>query len=122
MTTTVNGPKANVFGLDRVRQHVFVASCFGYRFNGTIVQKDRQYNPRDLMSSTLGVSGLAGSFNAVIFYHKEGFGIRPAANWRDTHLDHFGQSQNGNSFGIEPNYVTPRELWKPARATTSRRT
>ena len=105
LTTTINGPKANVYGLELAWQHVFGESGFGYQLNGTIVQTDKQYDPTDLTSSAFGVPGLADSFNAVVFYDKDGFEVRFAANWRDTYLDHFGQSQNGTSFGIEPTYV-----------------
>lgn len=105
LTSTVNGPKANVYGLELAWQHMFGDSGFGYQVNGTIVQSDKNYNPADLTTSAFAVPGLADSFNAVLFYDKDGFEVRLAANWRDTYLNNFGQSQNGTSFGIEPTYV-----------------
>ena len=41
----------------------------------------------------------------VVFYDKDGFQARLAANWQDTYLDHFGQIQNGSQFGSEPTFV-----------------
>ena len=75
---------------------------FGYQANGTIVQTDKPYDPNDPTTSAFGVPDSA---NFVVFYDKEAFEIRFAANWRDTYLDHFDQSQNGTGFGIEPTYV-----------------
>ncbi|HUO99638.1 MAG TPA: TonB-dependent receptor, partial [Rhizomicrobium sp.] len=105
LTQPKNGPKANVYGIELAWQHMFGDSGFGYQVNGTIVQSDKNYDPNNLTSSAFAVTGLADSFNAVAFYDKEGFEFRVAANWRDTYLDHFGQSQNGTAFGIEPTYV-----------------
>lgn len=105
LTQPKNGPKANVYGIELAWQHVFGDSGFGYQINGTIVQTDKNYDPNNLTSSAFGVTGLADSFNIVGFYDKDGFEFRLAANWRDTYLDRFGQSQNGTSFGIEPTYV-----------------
>jgi len=105
LTQPKNGPKANVYGLELAWQHMFGDSGFGYQINGTIVQTDKNYNPNDLTSSAFAVTGLADSANFVVFYDKEGFEFRVAANWRDTYLDHFGQSQNGTAFGIEPTFV-----------------
>ena len=105
LTQPKNGPKANVYGIELAWQHVFGDSGFGYQMNGTIVGTDKNYNPLDLTSSAFAVTGLADSANFVAFYDKEGFEFRLTANWRDTYLDHFGQSQNGTAFGIEPTYV-----------------
>jgi iron complex outermembrane recepter protein len=105
LTSPKNGPVANVYGLELAWQHMFGDSGFGYQINGTIVQTDKNYNPYDLTSSSFAVTGLADSANFVAFYDKDGFEFRVAANWRDTYLDRFGQSQNGTSFGIEPTYV-----------------
>ncbi|MBU6299383.1 MAG: TonB-dependent receptor [Alphaproteobacteria bacterium] len=105
LTSPLNGPKANVYGIELAWQHVFGDSGFGYQINGTIVGTNKPYDPYNLTSSAFAVTGLADSANFVAFYDKEGFEFRVAANWRDTYLDHFGQSQNGTSFGIEPTYV-----------------
>lgn len=105
LTQPKNGPTANVYGIELAWQHMFGNSGFGYQVNGTIVGTNKNYNPLDLTSSAFAVTGLANSFNAVALYDKDGFEFRLTANWRDTYLDHFGQSQNGTSFGIEPTFV-----------------
>lgn len=103
----VNGPSANVYGLELAWQHVFGDTGFGYQVNGTIVQTDKPYSPADLTSSNFAVTGLADSANLTAFYDKHGFEFRLAANWRDLYLDHFGQNQNASSFGTEPTFVNP---------------
>lgn len=105
MTTTVNGPKANVYGMEIAWQHMFGDTGFGFQLNGTIVGTDKPYNPWDLTTSNFAVTGLADSANLVAFYDKDGFEIRLAANWRDSYLDHFGQNQNNSAFGTEPTFV-----------------
>jgi len=105
ITKPVNGPAANVYGLEIAWQHVFGDTGFGYQVNGTIVDTNKPYNPRDLSVSGFSVTGLSDSFNAVLFYDKDGFQARLAANWQDSYLDHFGQIQNGSQFGTEPTFV-----------------
>jgi TonB-dependent receptor len=100
-----NGRDANVYGLEIAWQHMFDDTGFGFQLNGTIVGTDSPYNPWDLTTSNFAVTGLADSANLVTFYDKNGFEIRLAANWRDSYLDHFGQSQNNSSFGTEPTFV-----------------
>lgn len=101
----VNGPAANVYGLEVAWQHVFGDSGFGYAINGTIVDTNKPYNQLDRSISGFSVTGLADSANLMVFYDKDGFQIRLAANWQDSYLDHFGQIQNGSSFGTEPTFV-----------------
>jgi len=101
----VNGPAANVYGLEIAWQHVFGESGFGYSINGTIVGTNKPYNPLDRNISGFAVTGLADSANMTVFYDKDGFQARLAANWQDTSLDHFGQIQNGSDFGTEPTFV-----------------
>ena len=105
ITKPVNGPAANVYGLEVAWQHVFGDSGFGYQLNGTIVGTNKPYNPLDLSVSGFSITGLSDSFNAVMFYDKDGFQARIAANWQDSYLDHFGQIQNGSAFGTEPTFV-----------------
>jgi TonB-dependent receptor len=105
LTAPSNGPNANVYGLEVAWQHMFGDSGFGWQINGTLVQTNKNYNPKDLTTSNFAMPGLADSANFVFFYDKDGFEIRVAANWRDTYLDHFGHSQGGTSFGTEPYYV-----------------
>ncbi len=106
LSQNVNGPAANVYGLELMWQHMFGDSGFGYQLNGTIVQTNRPYNPLNLNTNAFAVTGLADSANFVGFYDKDGFEIRFAANWRDTYLDKFGQGQSsGTQFGSEPVFV-----------------
>lgn len=105
LSSTINGPKANVYGLELAWQHVFGDTGFGYLVNGTIVQTDKNYDPTILTTGGFSVPGLADSANFTVFYDKDGFEMRVAANWRDTYLNNFGQSQGGTSFVTEPVYV-----------------
>jgi len=104
-SSTVNGPRADVYGLEVTWQHLFETSGFGVQANATVLQSDKPYNPYDLTTSEFAVTGLADSANIVAFYDKRGIEIRLAANWRDTYLDHFGQGQNASAFGTEPTFV-----------------
>jgi iron complex outermembrane recepter protein len=106
ITQPVNGPAANVYGLELAWQHVFGDSGYGFLVNGTIVGTDKPYNPNDTNISGFAVTGLADSMNMMVFYDKDGFQARLAANWQDTYLDHFGQIQNGSTFGTEPTFVS----------------
>jgi iron complex outermembrane receptor protein len=105
VSSYVNGPNATVYGVELAVQHVFGDSGFGFQANGTLVQSDRPYDPHDLTTSGFAVTGLADSANFVAFYDKDGFQFRIAANWRDSYLDRFGQSQNNSAFGAEPTFV-----------------
>jgi len=106
LTQNVNGPTANVYGLEMAWQHMFGDSGFGYALNGTIVQSDKPFNPNNLTTSSFAITGLADSANIVAFYDKNGFEFRFAANWRDTYLNNFGQGQSsGTLYGAEPVFV-----------------
>jgi iron complex outermembrane recepter protein len=105
VTTQVNGPTAEVRGVELAVQHVFGDSGFGLQANATFVDTNRPYDPRDISVSGFAVTGLADSANLVAFYEKHGFHARIAVNWRDEYLDRFGQQQNNSAFGIEPTFV-----------------
>jgi TonB-dependent receptor len=106
LTQPVNGPTANVYGLELAWQHMFGDSGFGYQLNGTIVQSNKPYDPNNLNTNAFAITGLADSANFVAFYDKDGFELRFAANWRDSYLNNFGQSQSsGTQFGSEPVFV-----------------
>jgi TonB-dependent receptor len=105
VSSYVNGPAANVFGLEVAVQHLFDDSGFGFQLNGTLVGSNKPYNPHDLTTSGFAVTGLADSANLIAFYDKNGLQFRFAANWRDSYLDHFGQQQNYSAFGAEPTFV-----------------
>ena len=107
VSSYVNGPTANIYGLELALQHIFGDTGFGFQANGTFVQSDRPYDPHNLSTSGFAVTGLAASANLVAFYDKDGFETRLAMNWRDSYLDHFGQFQSNSAFGAEPVFVNP---------------
>jgi iron complex outermembrane receptor protein len=105
ITTHVNGPSAEVRGIEVTLQHVFGDTGFGFQINGTYVNTDKPYNANDINVSGFAVTGLANSANFVPFYDKYGFQARVAINWRSQYLDHFGQQQNNSMYGTEPTFV-----------------
>jgi TonB-dependent receptor len=105
VTTEVNGPAAEVRGVEIAIQHMLWDTGFGVQANATFVGTNKPYNPNDLTINQFAVTGLANSANFVAFFEKWGFHARVAVNWRDEYLDHFGQLQNTSSFGIEPTFV-----------------
>jgi TonB-dependent receptor len=106
LSQNVNGPTANVYGIELMWQHMFGDSGFGYQMNGTIVQSDKPYDPNNLTTNAFAITGLADSANFMAFYDKDGFELRLAANWRDTYLNNFGHGQaSGTKFGAEPVFV-----------------
>lgn len=105
LTTNINGPAANVYGLEFSLQHVFDDTGFGFQVNGTVVGTDKPYDPSNLSVGGFAVTGLSDSANFVGFYDKDGFQARLAVNWQDSYLNGFGQLQNGSSFGTEPTFV-----------------
>ena len=105
VTTSVNGPAADIYGAEFALQHMFDDSGFGFQANATLVGTNKPYNPRNLAVSGFAVTGLADSANIVVFYDKDRFQARLAFNWRDQYLDHFGQTQNNSRFGTEPTFV-----------------
>jgi iron complex outermembrane recepter protein len=105
VTSQVNGPSAEVRGIELAVQHVFGDSGFGFQANATFVSTNKPYDPNDLNVSGFAVTGLANSYNFVPFYDKYGFQARVAVNHRAEYLDKFGQRQNNSQFGIEPTFV-----------------
>lgn len=105
VTTNLNGPSAEVKGLELSLQHVFGETGFGVQANATFVDTDKEFDPSDTSTSGFAVTGLANSANLVAFYENYGFEARVAVNWRDEYLDHFGQQQNNSRFGTEPTFV-----------------
>lgn len=106
LQSNVNGPAANIYGLEVAWQHVFGDTGFGYLINGTLVGTDKPYNPNNLAVGNFAVPGLADSANFMVFYDNYGFQARLAANWRDMYLDSFGQGQaSGTQFGSEPIFI-----------------
>ena len=105
VTTQVNGPSAEVRGVELGFQQVFWDTGFGVQANATFVGTNKPYDPNNITVSGFAVTGLANSANFVAFYEKYGFHSRVALNWRAEYLDHFGQQQNTGSFGTEPTFV-----------------
>jgi TonB-dependent receptor len=100
----VNGPDADVRGIEIALQHVFGNSGFGFQANATFVDTNRKFPTADTSGTAFAITGLANSANFVAFYDKNGFQIRGAVNWRDKYLLGLGQGQGG-TFGAEPVYV-----------------
>lgn len=115
VTGQVNGPKANVRGLEIALQHVFGDSGFGLQANATLVDTNRKFPKQDISGTGFAVTGLANSANVVGFYDKHGLQFRVAANWRDEYLLTLGQTQGG-TFGAEPVFVD-RQLQIDASAS-----
>jgi iron complex outermembrane recepter protein len=105
VTTNVNGPSAEVRGIELAVQHTFWDTGFGVQANATFVSTNKPYNPYDLSTSGFAVTGLANSANFQAFWEKYGFHIRVMVNHRNEYLDHFGQAQNNSQFGTEPTFV-----------------
>jgi TonB-dependent receptor len=104
ITGQVNGPDADVRGVEAALQYVFGDSGFGFQANATIVDTNRKFPTKDISGNGFAITGLANSANVVGFYDKHGFQFRVAANWRDKYLLQLGQNQGG-TFGAEPVYV-----------------
>jgi iron complex outermembrane receptor protein len=105
VTTQVNGPSAEVRGVEIAAQHMLWDTGFGLQANATFVNTNHPYNRYDITQSGFAVTGLANSANFVAFFEKWGFHARVALNWRGEYLDHFGQQQNTGQFGSEPTFV-----------------
>jgi iron complex outermembrane recepter protein len=105
VTTNINGPSAEVRGVELALQHTFWDTGFGLQANATFVSTNKPYNPYDLSTSGFAVTGLANSANLQAFWEKYGFHIHVMVNHRNEYLDHFGQAQNNSQFGTEPTFV-----------------
>jgi len=100
----VNGPDADVRGLELAWQHTFGNTGFGFQANATLVNTNRKFPTNDISGSAFAITGLANSANFVGFFDKYGFQFRVAANYRGAYLLNLGQGQGG-TFGAEPVYV-----------------
>jgi iron complex outermembrane recepter protein len=107
VSSYINGPSANVYGVEFAVQQVLADTGFGVQLNATVVGTDRPYNPHDISTSNFAVTGLADSANMVAFYDRNGVQIRLSANWHDSFLERFGQMQPNSAFGAEPVIVDP---------------
>jgi TonB-dependent receptor len=105
ITSQVNGPSAEVRGLEFGLQHMFGDSGFGFQANATFVSTNKPYNPNDTSLSGFAVTGLANSWNFIPFFEKYGWMARVGVNHRAEYLDRFGQRQPNSLFGAEPVFV-----------------
>jgi iron complex outermembrane receptor protein len=105
VTSQVNGPSAEVRGIELAWQYTIGDTGFGFQTNATFVGTNKPYNPNNLSQSEFAVTGLANSYNFIPFYDKYGFQARVAINHQASFLNSFGQIQNGSQFGIEPTFV-----------------
>jgi iron complex outermembrane recepter protein len=105
VTSQVNGPSAEVRGIELAWQYTIGDSGFGFQTNATFVSTNKPYDPNNLSQSGFAVTGLANSYNFVPFYDKYGFQARVAVNHQASFLNSFGQIQNGSAFGTEPTFV-----------------
>jgi iron complex outermembrane recepter protein len=105
ITSQVNGPSAEVRGIELAVQHMIGDTGFGFQANATFVSTDKPYNPYDISTSGFAVTGLANSYNFVPFFDKYGFQARVAVNHRAEYLNNFGQHQPNSQFGAEPVFV-----------------
>jgi iron complex outermembrane receptor protein len=105
VTSQVNGPSAEVRGIELAWQYSILDTGFGFSTNATFVGTNKPYNPNNLSVSNFAVTGLANSWNFIPFYDKYGFQARLAINHRAAYLQNYGQTQNNSQFGIEPTFV-----------------
>ena len=85
-TGQVNGPDADVRGVEIALQHVFGNSGFGFQANATLVSTNRKFPTKDVSGAAFAITGLANSANFVGFYDKHGLQARVAVNWRGSYL------------------------------------
>jgi len=105
VTSQVNGPSAEVRGIELAWQYTIGDTGFGFQSNATFVGTNKPYDPNNLTQSNFAVTGLANSWNFIPFYDKYGFQARVAINHRAAYLQSYGQTQNNSQFGIEPTFV-----------------
>jgi TonB-dependent receptor len=105
ITSQVNGPSAEVRGIELAWQYAIGDTGFGFQSNATFVSTNKPYDPSNLTVSNFAVPGLANSYNFIPFYDKYGFQARLAINHQNAHLQNYGQTQNNSQSGIEPTFV-----------------
>ena len=105
VTSQINGPSAEVRGIELAWQYSIGDTGFGFQTNATFVSTNKPYDANNLTQSGFAVTGLANSYNFVPFFDKYGFQARVAINHQAAFLNNFGQIQNNSQFGIEPTFV-----------------
>lgn len=86
ISTTGNLNSESVQGLEASIQHMFGDTGFGVILNGTLVDGSVEYDIYDVSGTTIALTGLSNSANAVAFYEKDGIQARVSYNWRDKFL------------------------------------
>jgi iron complex outermembrane receptor protein len=104
-TTTVNGPSADVRGLEAGWQQMLKWG-FGFQINGTLVATNAPYN-RYALTNVFALPGLSNEANLIAFYQRHGFQARVSINWTGSELLQFGQTNAGGTFGTEPTFLNP---------------
>jgi iron complex outermembrane receptor protein len=105
VTSQVNGPSAEVRGIELAWQYTIGDSGFGFSSNATFVSTNKPYDPSNLTVSNFAVPGLANSYNFIPFFDKYGLMVRLAINHQNEYLQNYGQTQNNSQDGIEPTFV-----------------
>jgi iron complex outermembrane recepter protein len=105
ITSQVNGPSAEVRGIELAWQYTIGDTGFGFASNATFVSTNKPYDPSNITVSNFAVPGLANSYNFIPFYDNYGFQARLAINHQNAHLQNYGQTQNNSQTGIEPTFV-----------------
>ena len=113
-TTFVNGPSANVHGVEVTWQQMLPLD-FGYTINANIIGTNKPYNPY-IYTNQFALPGIGDSVNVVGFYEAHGFQARVSFNWQATEFLFFGQTQNNSHAGTEPTFL---EASKTVDFTTS---
>jgi iron complex outermembrane recepter protein len=104
-TTNVNGPTADVRGIEVGWQQMLPLG-FGFQINGTLVATNSPYN-RYALTQEFALPGISNEANLVAFYERSGFQARVAVNWTGSELLQFGQDNAGGTFGTEPTFLSP---------------
>jgi iron complex outermembrane receptor protein len=113
-TTYVNGPSANVHGVEITWQQMLPLD-FGYTINANIIGTNKPYDPY-IYTNQFALPGIGNSVNVIGFYQAHGFQARVSFNWQATEFLFFGQTQNNSSTGTEPTFL---EASKTVDFTTS---
>lgn len=113
-TSYVNGPSANVHGVEITWQQMLPLN-FGYTLNANIIGTNRPYNPH-IYTNQFALPGVGDSVNVIGFYEAHGFQARVSFNWQAEEFLFFGQTQNNSSTGTEPTFL---EASKTVDFTTS---
>ena len=102
-TSYVNGPSANVYGVEMTWQQMLPFN-FGYTVNANIIGTNKPYNPY-VYTNQFALPGVGDSVNFIGFYEAHGFQARVSFNWQAEEFLFFGQTQNNSSTGTEPTFL-----------------